>query len=255
MKSILKDTIDRHAPFVTKLVKRKKSPCMLREIKRHMNIRDQLYRKARKSKKQLDWVLYECKRNFVKNEIQRTKNNFISKELRDTSNKPDKFWNTLKKLYPTKSKSSKLMTSFRTIDNKILTEKQSIAQFFYSATNRLKGTTFSLTEMTWRAKPTKVSFMRQQFSFKNISDEEVLKHLKKLNRKSAMGLDEIPTLFLKDTAYVISKPLAHIINCCFMSGVVPNDFKRAGVVPVYKTIDNFDNYRSISVLPAISKIL
>ena len=42
-----------------------------------------------------------------------------------------------------------------------------------------------------------------------------------------------------------------------MSGVVPTDFKRARVVPVYKssTHVNFDNYRSISVLPAISKIL
>ena len=39
IKSILKDTIDRHAPFVTKRVKRKKSPWMSKEIKRHMNIR------------------------------------------------------------------------------------------------------------------------------------------------------------------------------------------------------------------------
>ena len=121
----------------------------------------------------------------------------------------------------------------------------------------MKRTTFPLTEITWRAKPTKVSFIRQQFSFKTVSDEEVLKHLKKLNRKSAMGLDEIPPLFLKDTTYVISKPLAHIINCSVMSEVVPNDFKRARVVPVYKSSahDNFDNYRLISVLPAISKIL
>ena len=72
-----------------------------------------------------------------------------------------------------------------------------------------------------------------------------------------MGLDEIPPLFLKYTAYVISKPLAHIINCSLMSGVVPNDFKRARVVPVYKSSahDNFENYRPITVLPAISKIL
>ena len=56
MKSILKDTIDRHAPFVTKHVKRNKSPWMAKEIKRHMNKRDPLYRKARKPKKQIDWV-------------------------------------------------------------------------------------------------------------------------------------------------------------------------------------------------------
>ena len=51
MKSILKDTIDRHAPFGTTRVKGKKPPWMSKEIKDHMNIRDQLYRKARKLKK------------------------------------------------------------------------------------------------------------------------------------------------------------------------------------------------------------
>ena len=180
---------------------------MSKEIKRHMNIRDQLYRKPRKSKKQLDWVSYKRKRNFVKKEIQRTKKSFISKELRYTTNKPDKFWNTVTKLYPTKSKSSKLRTTFRTVDNKMLTEKQSIAdgfcQFFSSAANRLKRTTFPLTGITWRAKPIKVSFIRQNFSFKIVNDEELLKHLKKLNRKSAMDLDEILPFFLKDAAYFI----------------------------------------------------
>ena len=77
----------------------------------------------------------------------------------------------------------------------MLTEKQSIAdgfcKFFSRAANRLKRTTFPLREITWRAKPTKISFIRQQFSFKTASDEEILKHLKKLNQKSAMGLDEI----------------------------------------------------------------
>ena len=46
MKSILKDTIERYAPFVTKRVKGKKSHWMSKEVKRHINIRDQLYRKA-----------------------------------------------------------------------------------------------------------------------------------------------------------------------------------------------------------------
>ena len=100
---------------------------------------------------------------LCKNEIQRTKKNFIYEELRDTSNKPDKIWNTVKKLDPTKSKSPKLTTTFCTIDNKMLTEKQSIAdafcQFFSSAANRLERTTFPLTDITWRAKPTKVSFI------------------------------------------------------------------------------------------------
>ena len=227
-------------------------------IKRYMNIPDQLYHNARKSKKQLDWVSYNANEKLHKKRNPKNQKKFYLKELRDTFNKPDKFWNTVKKTWPHKVKilwGKKLTTTFCTINNKLLTEKQSIAdgfcKFFSSTANRSKETTFPLTEITWRAKPTKVSFIRQQFNFNTVSDEEVLKHLKKLNRKSAMGLDKIPPLFLKDTAYVISKPLAHIINCSLMSGVVPSDLKRARVVPVNKSSahDNFDNYRPISVLP------
>ena len=75
MKSILKDTVDRHAPFVTKCVKGKKLPWMSKEIQRHMNIRDKLCRKARKSKKQLDWVSY--KRYRKRN--RKNQKNFISR--------------------------------------------------------------------------------------------------------------------------------------------------------------------------------
>ena len=96
---------------------------MSKEINRHINIRDQLYRKARKSKKQLHWVSYKRKRNFIKTKYKEPKKNFISKELRGTSNKPDKFWNTVIKLYSTKSKSLKFTTTFHTIDKKMFTEK------------------------------------------------------------------------------------------------------------------------------------
>ena len=87
-----------------------------------------------------------------------------------------------------------------------------------------------------------------------VTDKEVLKHLQGLKRKCAVGLDNIPASFLKDTKYVISKPLAHIINCSLKSGIVPSDFKQARVAPIYKSADRV-NYRPISILPAVSKIL
>jgi len=109
----------------------------------------------------------------------------------------------------------------------------------------------------WRSKPNYVNFCRQQFEFLSVTDKEVLKYLKGIKRKCAVGLDDIPASFLKDTKFVVAKPLTHIINCSLRSGVVPSDFKLAKVVPIFKSgpRDNFDNYRPISVLPAVSKIL
>ena len=48
---ILKEILDRHAPFVTKRIKGKKSPLMSKEIKRQMNVRDQLHRKLENLRK------------------------------------------------------------------------------------------------------------------------------------------------------------------------------------------------------------
>ena len=56
--------------------------------------------------------------------------NFISKELRDTSNKPDKFWNTIKNFTPQSQNLQNLRPLFVQLITKMLTGKQSIADGF-----------------------------------------------------------------------------------------------------------------------------
>ena len=55
----------------------------------------------------------------------------------------------------------------------------------------------------------------------------------------------------------IVKPLNHICNVYFQTGVFPNQMKIATVIPVFKVGDKcvFTNYRPISLLPQFSKIL
>ena len=55
----------------------------------------------------------------------------------------------------------------------------------------------------------------------------------------------------------IVKPLTHICNVTFQTGVFPNQMKIAKVIPVFKAGDKcvFTNYRPISLLPQFSKIL
>ena len=58
------------------------------------------------------------------------------------------------------------------------------------------------------------------------------------------------------TVQVISKPLSHIINLSFTSGIVPSYLKISRIIPSFKSGDKsiFGNYRPISILPAFSKI-
>ena len=56
---------------------------------------------------------------------------------------------------------------------------------------------------------------------------------------------------------MIGKPLAHIFNMSLYSGKIPSEWKQAKVVPIHEkgSINNLDNYRTISVLPVVSKIV
>ena len=81
----------------------------------------------------------------------------------------------------------------------------------------------------------------------------VYKELRRLKRKKASGIDELPPGILKDSAAVIAKPLAHIINLSLASGIFPTDWKIGKVFPLLKSRvkSNIDNYRPITVLPIL----
>ena len=94
------------------------------------------------------------------------------------------------------------------------------------------------------------------FRFQSVAVQDVLKQLRQLKRKCATGVDNIPTCYLKDTAYVIAEPLMFIINLYVKTGMFPNDLTMVRIIPAYKSgaKDSFANYRPISILPALSKI-
>ncbi len=81
--------------------------------------------------------------------------------------------------------------------------------------------------------------------------------MESLKRKKATGLDDIPAYLLKDCANVIAKPLTHIINSSLTTGVFPTDWKLSKLIPIPKSkpYNRIENYRPISVIPAIAKVI
>ena len=96
-----------------------------------------------------------------------------------------------------------------------------------------------------------------EFSIPTISDREVLEIIKSLPSNVATGLDGISPLLLKLIAPAIAPSLAKVINCSIINSICPAQLKLARVTPIYKqgSKNDVDNYRPISVLPVISKIL
>ena len=103
---------DSVAPIMTKRVKGKPSPWLNSEIKAAMNTRDYLLRKYRKSKNEIHHNDYKRKRNEVNKMIRKSKSSHNIRILEETAGNPDKFWRSVKRIYPSKSKSDTKPQSF-----------------------------------------------------------------------------------------------------------------------------------------------
>ena len=84
---------------------------------------------------------------------------------------------------------------------------------------------------------------------------EVQKILAKLDVNKTTGADNIPARILKECFRELSHTLSTLFNMSFRLGVVPQEWKRANITPVFKS-DNknwVENYRSVSLLSVPSK--
>ncbi len=90
-----------------------------------------------------------------------------------------------------------------------------------------------------------------------VGTETVILTIKSLNETSSVGSDGIPMKFIKDALYVIAFYLTCIVNTSIVTGIVPTAWKHALVIPLFKSgdVSDFNNFRPVSLLPIISKIL
>ena len=90
-----------------------------------------------------------------------------------------------------------------------------------------------------------------------VSDTEIINIIKSSASKSSVDCHNISMSLIKHTVEYIAKPMAHICNLSFETGIFPDLMKMAKVVPLFKSGKNniFSNYRPVSLLPQLSKVL
>ena len=95
------------------------------------------------------------------------------------------------------------------------------------------------------------------FAFTPESEENIGKIIDNIKSDAATGFDNIGPRIIKDIKDEIVPILTKLINLSYETNVFPQCYKTAIITPIYKKDDPEDisNYRPISVLPTISKIL
>ena len=91
-----------------------------------------------------------------------------------------------------------------------------------------------------------------------ITKEELKKALKSTASGKAPGLDGIPSDILENGGKKLCDSLLDLFNRCLLSGTVPQNFRDALIVTIYKKKGDravCDNHRGISLLAIAGKVL
>ena len=175
-----------------------------------------------------------------------------------------KNWNNIKNTW----KGIKSLISLKTIASNVPTvlslDNGDTVTNPYDIANTFNNYFASIAETTKKTKYSHIHFS-DYLSNKNSSTiflqptdkEEIANIISSLNSNKASGPNSIPYRILFLLKNEISKQLADFFNLSFMTGVFPSVLKTATVVPIFKKDSklNYSNYRPISLLPNIEKIL
>ena len=177
--------------------------------------------------------------------------------------KPKELWESLKALgMPSKT----VISNFSAIeeDDTLTYDTRSISKIFKNFfSNLTKSLLIKLPSPPDKYNLQSViryysSFMiSDDFCLSNTSEEKVLKIMTNIEIFKAAGVDKLSGRFLKDGANILAKPISTLCNLSTSQGVFPNACKVAKLEPIFKKGKKTDpsNYRPISLLPSISKII
>ena len=94
------------------------------------------------------------------------------------------------------------------------------------------------------------------FSFQLTNKIQVEQLILKMNTRKSFGHDFLPPRFIKDSAKVISAPIANIINTSISQCKYPSRWKMGQITPIFKKDDELvkQNYRPVTVLLCLNNI-
>ena len=234
-------------------------PWMNHHLLKQINKRRKLHIKCKKEPFNTSLhTSYHSFRNLVTNEIKTAKTKFYKKEFDKCKNNQNEKWKFINRLLNRDSKNSDSPTSINK-DGKLLTDSQDIAEtlndHFVNVGNKLANE-LPLSDIHFS------KFMDNcvndiDFSFQIIDPYQTLQIIDSFSLPKATGYDRISLRAIKENKLVLIPVLTHLINLVIQQSNFPNCLKIARVTPLFKKGNRSDpsNYRPISILPALSKIL
>lgn len=201
-------------------------------------------------------ITYKRYRNFCNNLIKKIKRKYDRSQLTGSMKNAKLLWKNIKNITNIKQNKS---TNTELL-NIAQCPKQSVNlvnEYFGNIGRDLAENILSKNPTINTDNPPLFEANLTSFVLSDTDPAEVEKIIMSLKSDSAPGYDNIPTRFLKLCKDYIVPALSHLINLCFSKGIFPTTLKKSIITPVFKSgdVDDVNNFRPISVLTVISKVL
>ena len=200
---------------------------------------------------------YKTHRNLYQKAIRTAKKQHYGNKIRANSGNPKKTWETLNEILGRKTGAESIDKI--NINGIPVTTPINIASHFNDFFTKI-GTKISesvLPVMKNAEDYVVYDHVFPDMNLTNTTPEHILKIIKGMQPKNSNDIDGQSTKLIKLIGLEISCPLAHIFNLSLSSGNFPSKLKQCRVIPIFKSGSRLecDNYRPISLLNSISKVL
>ena len=250
--------VEKHAPLRTKRVKASKAPWISSHLKGEMHKRDILKIKAIRSNDTLDWLIFKKMRNSVHQNIVRGKENYFKRAFFENKCNSKKTWNIINDLTSKNRKSSHIHEV--DLNGNLINDSNKIADAFNEHFSNIGPKLADNVDVNQNNR-CYLDYLPSQnnnvpFQLKETNFSAVFVLLSKLSRSKATGLDKISSRLLRECPDLIAESLSYIFNRSIVSGIFPDEWKHAKVVPIHKQGKRNcpDNYRPISIVSVVAKV-
>ena len=201
-----------------------------------------------------NFTSYKKARNRLKSVIIDSRTNFEHLLATEIKENPKAFW----KYVGRKTKAPRTQQKIRNSRGKLSDSDSETASYFnsYFASVFTVDSDIDLPVMLVGNSELECSEVKQLKSIQ-FEEDHILKILQDLKVDKAAGPDGISPRTLWETKFLITRPLRLIFEKSFTEGIIPNDWKQAVVIPIFKKgkKDVPQNYRPISLTCIVCKVM
>ncbi len=233
------------------------SPWITKGLLRSINKKNKLYKQYLKNPSENLLQTFKTYKNKLQMLIRKSKRKYYYSKFESAKSNMKETWETINNVLG-KQKKQILQDKFKNDQNNTLTDSKDISNCFNDFFVEIGPKLAANIQSTGKKYYDYLGEARSSSMYlKPVVEMEVIKIIEKFNQNKSAGHDNIGNFILKRVSKEIAKPLTLIFNLSLETGVVPENLKTAKVIPIYKKDDPeiFSNYRPVSLLPCLSKIL